>query len=273
MTLTSSPAGAALHFAHGAVLPARTVVAADGVHSRVRARLFPDARVAVLPLVALNGKRRVSRAVYAAAYAPHMARSTVLAMTVRDARLGISLDSRPAGSDADADADADVSISWTYSRPPRGADDALHRPDRSNAAARDIPEAFFREVGALGDLPPPFAHVFSADKVRGDRVLHWLMRRSLVPLEELKSVWKQSRVVVLGDAAHAVPILGGDGANSAILDALRGAEVLARMVEGEGGEGVERMYEERYAEWERGWRDGEERMREMHDVGVREPRM
>lgn len=85
------------------------------------------------------------------------------------------------------------------------------------------------------------------------------MRTSLTPLDELTKFLHMG-IVSLGDFAHAMPILGGDGANVAIEDAVLLAEcilVTARM---------EDVYKERYSEWENGLKESEERLREIHST-------
>jgi 2-polyprenyl-6-methoxyphenol hydroxylase-like FAD-dependent oxidoreductase len=83
------------------------------------------------------------------------------------------------------------------------------------------------EVGKLPELEHPFSDAFDVEYMRGDRILHWLMRDTLVPLDDLTRL-AERRILLIGDAAHAMPILGGDGANATILDAVELAECIAR---------------------------------------------
>lgn len=226
-----------LHFSENRSQIADFVVAADGVHSLVRGTMFPRTQVDVLPLVAFNGKRRVSPQTFEAVFAPAMKHQNVLQEQRGDTLLNISLNDIQ---------EEHVSISWTYSRPPRGADDALHRPDRSNADAHNIPEQLFEEVAALTGLTQHFAEVFDETRLRQDRILHWLMRKVLVPLPELQHLLTKERVLLMGDAAHAEPIIGGNGANAAILDGVEFARGYAR----EGLDGIAKACDTRYGSWE-----------------------
>ena len=68
--------------------------------------------------------------------------------------------------------------------------------------------------------------------------------------------------MLIGDAAHATPILGGEGANSALADAVE----LAEWIASRGLEDVGGFYEKRYGEWELEVKGSEERLVEMHSV-------
>ena len=65
---------------------------------------------------------------------------------------------------------------------------------------------------------------------------------------------------LIGDSAHAMPILGGEGANVAIWDAVD----LVRFITDEGAKGVEEFYDGRFSEWEAEVRRSEERLGKMH---------
>jgi 2-polyprenyl-6-methoxyphenol hydroxylase-like FAD-dependent oxidoreductase len=110
-------------------------------------------------------------------------------------------------------------------------------------------------------LEDPIKDAFDGDKMRGDRILHWLMRDILVPSDDLKSFAKRG-IVLIGDAAHATSILSGGGANSALADAVE----LAEWIASRGLEDVGGFYEKRYGEWELEVKGSEERLVEMHSV-------
>ena len=116
-----------------------------------------------------------------------------------------------------------VDVSYTFSRPAKDVDDPLYTPDRCISAAKDIPEAIYQGVEGLRDLDSPLADIFDAEKVCSDRMLHWLMRSVIPVLGEAHKLVSQG-VMLIGDAAHAMPILGGEGANVAIQDAIELAE-------------------------------------------------
>nr|POE75577.1 fad-dependent monooxygenase nscc [Quercus suber] len=192
------------------------VVGADGVHSQLRRALLPEVESKVLPFVAFNGKRRVVRKLWEDKYRVSFPKGhTVLQSNVAGGAtlLRISIDEVE---------DERVSISYTYSRPAKKeqAADALYKPNRPNAGAKDIPDELFEELrGIEHELEGALKEVFSADAVRRDRLLHWLMRSVMVPQQDLVK-YARSGVLFVGDAVHHAPIIGSEGANEAVLDAM-----------------------------------------------------
>lgn len=237
--------GTVLRFQNGWQVESGCIIGADGPHSRTRQCLLPDAALKVLPIVAYNGRRRVERAVFDTVYAPFMKSSNVLETRLGDTVLNISINERN---------DDFVDLSWTYSRPAR-PDDPLHRPDRSNAEATSIPDDLYAEISALSDLEPPFKDAFDAEKARQDRVLHWLMRAGLVKLLDLQA-FAQKGVFFIGDAVHAEPILGGEGANAAMVDGFE----LAGCIASRDVAGISTWYEEQFPRWESGVGESETKM-------------
>jgi 2-polyprenyl-6-methoxyphenol hydroxylase-like FAD-dependent oxidoreductase len=113
----------------------------------------------------------------------------------------------------------------------------------------------------LGGLETPFKDAFDAKKMRDDRMLHWLMRSSLLAEEKVVEMAERG-YVHLGDAAHTHPILDGEGANEAILDGIELGEWIARY----GTENMGRFLEGRYEEWNKGVEDSERKLREVHGM-------
>lgn len=262
-TVKTGEKGCEVRFANGDVVEAEFLVAADGPHSAIRKALLPQVELEILPLVAYNGKRYIDQGVWKEMFEPAMRKSTVLEERHGDTSLNISL------NDLQKER---ASVSWTYSRPPRGEGDALHRPNRSNAEAKQIPEELFEEVGALKDVEQPFAEIFDVEKLRKDRILHWLMRRTLIPLAHLHDTFMHKKVYFVGDAVHAEPIIGGNGANSAILDSIRLADLLKLQISEntatrEDTSPMTQSYSSAdYAHWELAQRENEETMWKMHGV-------
>ncbi|KAI1358959.1 FAD/NAD(P)-binding domain-containing protein [Xylaria arbuscula] len=220
----------------GQRLESAFTIGVDGPHSNTRKSLLPETPLKVLPYVAFNGKRRVSRALFDKLYAPAMETSNVIESRVGDAILNISVNEQQADI---------VSVSWIYSRRAKSPTDPLHKPNRPVSGATDIPEEFFDEVGALQGLPQPFREVFDAEKLKSDRVLHWLMRTVLVSHQELDALAEKG-VYFMGDAVHAEPVLGGEGANNTITDGIQLANCIANL----GQKGISAWYRSRYNEWQ-----------------------
>ena len=245
-----------LTFQCGVEVKSSFVVAADGVHSTVRKSFLPphEAEPNVLAFVVFNGKNRVARKVFDEVYEPALKEEGMCEVKLEG---GVVLGISVIGVGED-----EVGVSWTYSRRSNGKDEKLWRPERSTEGAKVIPESFYEEVRALEalDLEQPFKEVFGEEQVRADRVLHWLMRTVLVSLGRLR--WLGSKnVFFLGDALHAEPILGGEGANAALVDGFQMGEWIAR----KGKEGVDMWYENRYGAWEKGVEESVRDIAGMHE--------
>lgn len=237
-------------FEDGISLDSECIIGCDGPHSTTRQSLVDEIKLKVLPYVVFNGRRRLSNAEYMNNLHAYLLDSVLLKTRVGDILLEISL------SD---DIGSHVDVSYTYSRPARDGNDCLHKPTRAIAGATEIPEEFFGELDALSSLEPPFAYIFDADNVRDDRVLHWLMRSVMPNSNEVEQLAERG-VVFIGDAAHATPILGGEGANMAIQDGIDLAEHIAA----HGIQDLKRFVSERCERWKVAVEESEARIFEMH---------
>jgi 2-polyprenyl-6-methoxyphenol hydroxylase-like FAD-dependent oxidoreductase len=113
----------------------------------------------------------------------------------------------------------------------------------------------------LGQLEQPFKDTFDVKKLRGDRILHWLMRDILLPVDDLESLAEKG-ILLIGHATHATPTLGGEGANSVITDAAD----LAEWISSHGVDGVRGFCEKMLEGWERKMKKSEENLKVMHSV-------
>ncbi|KAF8866424.1 FAD/NAD(P)-binding domain-containing protein [Acephala macrosclerotiorum] len=226
------------------------IIDTSGVHSQVKRAFVPKPNLSVLPYVCFRGTRNIDGQAFRDLYQSNFKGGNVIE-TKRDHRL-LQIWINDYHKDPET-----VDVSYVYSRPTRESD-PLHRPGRAPESS-DISEAFFDEVSQLSALDQPFKDAFDGEKIKEDRILHWLMRTSFSPLDELIDFLKMG-VVSLGDSAHAMPILGGEGANFAIEDAVLLAEYILVIAQ------MEDVYRERYVEWENGLKDSEERLREMHSA-------
>lgn len=242
-SIECSHTSSSVSFSNGEQISGSIVIGFDGVHSRVRKSLLPQIELKVLPFVVYNGKRRVKRTKFDELYAPKFKNGNVIDMRKKIVQqkeggtlLQISINELK---------DDLVSISFTYSRPAR-FDDPLHDPERPTTGATEISRALWDEVAALKDLEQPFADVFDVETLKGERLLHWLMRTVTILPEELKELGDRN-VLLAGDAAHAQPILGGDGANDAILDGIEMAEFFDET--GITTDAINEFYDKVYPRW------------------------
>jgi 2-polyprenyl-6-methoxyphenol hydroxylase-like FAD-dependent oxidoreductase len=250
--ITAGERGLRLLFEGGQSVLTKAVVAADGVHSQLRKSLARDSKLRILPFVVFNGRRRIGQNEFTSQYATHFEGGNIIQTQTDDILLQLSINDHT---------DQKFDISYTYSRAARTHNDLLHKPDRPLSAATATPEAFYLELETLQDLDPPFASIFDASKVRQDRVLHWLMRSSLLNNSTLLQLAKQG-IAMIGDATHATPILGGDGANVAVRDAI----LLAERIESSGFEDLAGFYEDRREAWTMSVEESEQRLVDMHSL-------
>lgn len=224
-----------------------------GVHSRIRKSLLPQAHLNILPYVVFRGTRRLSGSKFKDRFKNHFKAANVIQTKKGGILLQIQINDFHLESEA-------VDISYIYSRPAKD-EDQLHRPDRQTNEAENITEALFTEIEALGNLEAPFKETFMVEKMRDERILHWLMRDLVVPLEDL-SMLAGEGVLLVGDSAHAMPILGGEGANFAITDAVD----LADVIRDQGQEGILNYYQKKHPEWELAVEQIEKRLADMHHL-------
>lgn len=248
-----NPQGISFHVEKGVMMESDTLVGADGVHSLLRKLFIPDSYLNVLPYVVFNGRRSITLEDYRHGLQPYMADQTTIQALHGNVLFRVYVNQYTA---------TDVHLGYTYSRPAR-ADDPLYKPGRPTTAAENIPEEFYAELSQFKEkeLGSGFAGIFDSKKVRQDRVLHWLMRSTLVPLGDIQDLAYRG-VWLIGDAAHLMPILGGDGANKAITDAIDLAEHLSNVSTSNKNEFIG----ERHQEWRRAVNEGERRLSEMHGL-------
>ena len=196
-----------------------------------------------------NGKRQFTTAEYQSQFALHIQDRTIFHSRHDDVIVEIEINDYTTKH---------VDVSYTYSRPARESD-PLHKPDREIPGATDIPEEFYAELQTPKDLQPPFSIIFDKSKIRGDRVLHWLMRTTSGRPAKVIELAEQG-VLLVGDAIHAMPILGGEGANNALND---GADLAHYMVS-HGTGNLHKFTNARYEEWEKGVEESEKGLADMH---------
>ncbi len=231
LTEISSEEGSnSMVFGNGQKLQASIVVGADGPHSQVRRAFTPNSNFTILPYAVYNGKCRVDPKTFEDKFAPHMNGANVIEHRIGQTLLQITVADRTETS---------VSISYTYSRPARGLADLGFTPERSAAGASRITDQLFDEVRSLGVLEEPFGEVFDAEKM---------------------NTGAGRGILLVGDAAHATPILGGDGANAAIQDCVDLAEYIVQ----NGTSDLAGFYGTKDETWRSYVRDGEDRLAKMH---------
>jgi 2-polyprenyl-6-methoxyphenol hydroxylase-like FAD-dependent oxidoreductase len=238
------------------------LIGADGVHSAVRSMLNLPRRMfdlEVLPYVVFNGKRRIAYTNLPSGLLDCFTAPDGIQHTTRN---GVVLSIKADFWNPDSQT---VAVSYTLSRPAASmADRTLLR--RNISDAETLAKQFMDEVAALGQLPAPFNGVFNLETMSEDRLLHWLMRSSLIDKTAVKDTTLNT--VLLGDAAHAQPI-PGHGANLAIDDALE----LAKHISAAGTVDIDAYLRARRQVWINGKRDNERALAELHSVSESQARI
>lgn len=229
------------------------VVAADGIHSKVRAKILPEVTPTILPYVAVNGRHFMSSSDFAQ-LCKHLQEgnntATQILTQAPESQKHIRLEACVYDKSSEQ-----VGISYTYARPAKSdpptncVSDPLFRPHRSLAEATDIPPDFYVEVASLSArFKPPFGELFRPENMRKDRLLLWLIRSLLVPEERLHEALDKG-VAFLGDACHHVPIIRGRGGAQALEDALRLSALLTTGPKEAPTEVVRAFYKSMYDVW------------------------
>jgi 2-polyprenyl-6-methoxyphenol hydroxylase-like FAD-dependent oxidoreductase len=237
------------------------LIGADGVHSAVRSMLNLPTRMfdlEVLPYIVFNGKRRMAYSKVPPGLLDCFSNPDGIQHTHNGVVLSIKADFWNPNNQT-------VAVSYTLSRPATSeADRSLLR--RNISDAETLAKRFIDEVASLGQLPAPSNEVFNTDTMSEDRLLHWLMRSSLVDKTAIKDTTLNT--VLLGDAAHAQPI-PGNGANLAIDDALE----LAKHISATGSVDIDAFLRARRQVWIDGKRENERALAELHPTGESQARI
>lgn len=231
------------------------IVDTTGSHSPIRRQIFSTlSQLKILPFVVFRGTRAITKDVWKSVYASHFKPGeTIIRCLKGNALFHIQINSYDEHK-------SEASISYIYSRPAHASgEDPLHHPARTPGQSPDLSSHFISEIAQLTptlDLPSPFAETFTVDQVREERIIHWLMRSSLLDAEESSLIERELGVVLIGDAAHTMPILGGEGARIAIRDAV---ELGGALVE-------RREWKGRYQCWREAVERSESTLEDMHGI-------
>ncbi|KAJ8069900.1 hypothetical protein OCU04_000309 [Sclerotinia nivalis] len=132
----------------------------------------------------------------------------------------------------------DVKLSYVYSRPrldgPIDSPDELWVPTRSNDEAWSpvLIGKFLDEVKIFRqehNLPGPYDEVFNPERMKEDKIVHWLLRCTSANQPKLINLWiGDERIFKLGDAVFHMAILETTGAELAIQDGLGVASEIER---------------------------------------------
>ena len=154
-------------------------------------------------------------------------------------------------------------ISWTFTWQPEAVDHYVSNR-QSASDATTVPQAFFDRLTAMGCLAEPFRSVLVPAIARRTAKYSWLMRTVQIPKSDLiKSA--DARTVLLGDAAHAMPIVAGEGGNHALLHGVLLGHALALSSTTESCiEKIAKFYKDQSHRWEDGVRTSQQEFTNLH---------
>lgn len=159
--------------------------------------------------------------------------------------------------------ESEVRISWTLTWCPTQADQ--YESDRQSIHdANKIPLSFYDRLAQIGPLAEPFQSVLNLDLARRTAKCSWLMRSVRVPKVDLMRT-AQKGIVFVGDAAHAMPIVAGEGANHALLDGIQLGQALGKAVDSRLFQAVQGFYDAQHDRWETGVLQSEQSFFGLHN--------
>ena len=144
----------------------------------------------------------------------------------------------------------EVRISWTLTWQPAEANQ-YESERHSIDDAHNIPLSFYRKLAEIGPLAEPFLSVLNLDSAQHTAKYNWLMRSVQVPKTDLLRIAGKG-IVMIGDAAHAMPIVAGEGANHALLDGLQLGKALGNAVNCPPSQVVHDFYDAQHDRWQTG---------------------
>ncbi|KAL7796268.1 monooxygenase [Trichoderma afarasin] len=199
---SESPSSVTFAFADGSSATAKLLVGADGIHSRVRKHLYPDLVPKFTNMIGVTAA--VPRAQLQAGP------DYPLPVTIMSPKHGAFVIAPQRADGSEVLIGKQRRLQQEYDR--AGWDDLM---DNKSWCVD-----FLREGSA--DFPPIVANAVTDIPLKGINLWPFY----LVPKLD---TWTQGRVVILGDAAHAIPPTAGQGVNQAFEDVYTFAGVVARV--------------------------------------------
>ncbi len=148
-----------------------------------------------------------------------------------------------------------AAISWTYSH---DGDSSVDPSFQLSQPHPGIARTIIAELAQLRDLTAPFHYLPRKEDLECDTLYNWVMRSVRIPLTSLSNL-ALKRIVLIGDAAHAMPIYRGTGGNQALVDSTELGNLLCGLAErGEFPRSTELtdtqlaviFYEKAYTRWQ-----------------------
>lgn len=212
----------------------------------MRRTFLPTVEPSIGSTVVYNGERRVARAEFDSVIAPHMPHTNVFAAVADNAMVSLTVTEVTS---------TEVTMTWTYTGQPAGVEipPVSESPEGLQSTVANV-------FAGLGKMALPFSIALTPDQIRQDRLYHWLMRTMRLPRDGLKQMAARG-VVIVGDAAHAMPIFAGEGGNHALVDAVKLGEHLSISC---SSASIEAFFDDEYLRWQEACNGSEKRTLALH---------
>ena len=207
----------------------------------MRGSVLPGITPAVIPALAINGSFSLATCDFHAGIGKHMGKSQVIIGAADSTAVTVAVSDHT---------ESDVRLSWTLTWQP-AEPDQYESARQSTDDANKIPLSFFERLAELGPLAEPFQSILNRETAQHTAKYNWLMRSVQVPRTDLLHT-AERRIVMIGDAAHAMPIVAGEGASHALLDGLQLGKALGDAVNGPPSHVVHDFYDAQHDRWETG---------------------
>lgn len=207
----------------------------------VRGSVLPGVIPVVIPALAVNGSFSLATCDFHAGIGKHMGKSQVIIGAADTTAVTISVSDHT---------ENDVRISWTLTWQPADADQ-YENERQSIDDANKIPLSFYKRLAEIGPLAEPFQSVLNLETAQHSAKYNWLMRSVRVPKMDLLRT-AEKHIVMVGDAAHAMPIVAGEGASHALLDGLQLGKALGNAVNIPRSQVIHNFYDTQHDRWETG---------------------
>ena len=207
----------------------------------MRGSVLPGITPAVIPALAINGSFSLATCDFHAGIGKHMGKSQVIIGAADSTAVTLAVSDHT---------ESDVRLSWTLTWQP-AEPDQYKSARQSTDDANKIPLSFFERLAELGPLAEPFQSVLNRETAQHTAKYNWLMRSVWVPLTDVLHT-AEKRIVMIGDAAHAMPIVAGEGASHALLDGLQLGKALGNAVNSSPSQVVHDFYDAQHDRWETG---------------------
>ncbi|MCJ1379174.1 hypothetical protein MMC17_002274 [Xylographa soralifera] len=235
-------------------------VVADGDFSNYSTMGYGHAQSSmVFSLTAITGRRIVPRSVYEVEIRPYMESSTIVSAAFDNWWLCTFLGRQTNNS---------VELRVTYSRLCQNAAEYYDFCPNLRNPKNKCPQKYGEELNRLGPFGPPFDITHKLQAIEQNTIHTWLMVSHRDFKQEFSTRIEGSTTipaVAIGDAALLMPVLFGEGASHAVLDAVQLGDIIGNSYQQDLLQTVpRRFYDAAYYRWIAAITNWESRINSFH---------